>query len=116
MIPALLLLGAIGVGAVLATFWDDIVNWLKKAIVKVQEAIRRAIVGFTVFLKKVNSFIKEISKHYSKNEQGRWEETVVTREVNESEVPAEILAKLEKSNSQSQELDISSEMQLKLGH
>lgn len=116
MIPVLLLLGAaVGVGAVLATFWDEIVDWLKKTIVKVQEAIRRAIIGFTVFLKKVNHFIKEISKHYSKNEQGRWQETIVTKEVNENDVPPEIRAKLEKIPSSS-ELDISSEMQLKLGH
>lgn len=115
MIPALLLLGAIGIGVVLVSFWDEIVDWLKKAIVKVQEFIRSAIIGFTVFLRKVNRFVKEISKHYSKNKQGCWQETIVTKEVNENDVPPEIRAKLEKISSAS-ELDISSEMQLQLDH
>ena len=115
MIPVLLLVGllGVGVGAVLANFWEDIVNWLKKAIVKVQNFIRRTVIGFTIFLKKINRLIKEISKHYSKNEQGRWEETIVTREINEDEVPAEIRAKLGKASN---ELDISHEMQLQLSH
>jgi cell shape-determining protein MreC len=114
MIPVLLLAGLfIGVGVALATFWKDIISWLKSAINKVREIVKGVVLGFTVFLKKMNGYIKEISKHYSKNEQERWEETIVTREVSESEIPPEILAKL---GNLTKEVDISSEMQLQLSH
>lgn len=117
MIPVLLIAAAavvgVGVGVVVATFWEDIVKWIKQTVKKVQEKIKQIIVGFKVFLQQAEKYIREISKHYSKNEQGRWQETIVTCEISEDKVPADILAKLNKT---SEEVDISSEMQLQLGH
>lgn len=82
---------ATGIG-LLATFWNDMVSWLKRAVAKVKEIVGIASYGFTVFVRKIREGLKEISKHYSKK-QNKWQETIVTKEIDESEVPDEIRAK-----------------------
>lgn len=108
MILTALILGV--VGALLVSFWDEIVNWLKKVVHKVADLIKRTVVGVKIFLKKMSEAIKEIAKNYSQDENGRWHETIVTREIPESEVPADILAKVRKSK----EIDVSNELELQL--
>ncbi len=97
-----------GVGIV-AAFWNDIVNFLKKAAQKVRQIVEGVVYGFTVFVKKMYEGVKEISRHYSKVEQ-HWEETTITRVISESEVPPEIL---ERANSY-EELDITDELEMQL--
>lgn len=87
MILTTLILG-VAVGALIATFWKDIVGWLQRAADAVVKAIGKAAVGVTVALKKLYDGFKEISRHYSKTGT-QWQETVVTRTVPESEVPEE---------------------------
>lgn len=111
MIPLLLLGGLLLGGALLATFWKDIVNWIKRGAEKILEKIKQVVVGVKIFVKKMNEAVKEISKHYSKNENQQWSETLVTREISESEVPKEILQKVKRSSS---EVEISNELELQL--
>lgn len=99
-----------GVG-LLATFWNDITNWIKKAINKVREITNAVCYGVSVFIRKISEGLKEISKHYTKK-QNQWEETVVTRKVSESEVPKEILEKA----SSSYDTDITEEYELALAN
>lgn len=108
-----LILGAtiIAGSGILVGFWNDMVDWLKRAINKVKEVIQHVVFGTKVFVKKIKEAIKEISKHYSKDEVGRWKETIVTREIPESEVPPEIIAKAAQMN---QEVDITEELELQL--
>lgn len=111
MIFTALLLGAgvlVGIGLV-AVFWNDIVSFLKKAVNKVKELVSGVVYGFKVFVKKISEGIKEISRHYSKVGQ-QWQETTITRNVSESEVPEEIRNKA----MYSEELDITDELEMKL--
>lgn len=111
MILTTILLGATlitGVG-LLAKFWNEITDWLKRAINKVKEIIGTISYGVRVFIKKVKEGIQEISKHFHKNGT-QWNETIVTRTISESEVPEEIRAK---ANYYS-ETDISNELEMQL--
>ena len=107
MIEIALLLGAVGL--VLATFWDDIVNWLQKAVAAVKRVIQGILHGAKVFIKKAGEAFKEIAKYYSKNGT-QWTETTKTRTVDESEVPEEIRMRAERTN----ELDITDELEMQL--
>lgn len=72
----------------LEKYWDKIVNFLKKVITKLKEKLRETLIGCAVFLKKLsNKIYQNRTKHYSKNELGKWKETIVTYEQNEKEVP-----------------------------
>lgn len=108
MILIPLLLGAAVVGIV-AAFWKDLVNFLRKAVQKVQQIISGIVYGCRVFVKKIHEGVKEISRHYSKVDQ-HWEETTVTRVVSESEVPSEILERARAN----EELDITDELEMQL--
>lgn len=111
MILTTLLWGAAiiaGVG-IIAAFWNDLVDFLKKAVKKVQQIVEGIIYGCKVFVKKVREGVKEISRHYSKVDQ-HWEETTITKVISESEVPPEIL----KRANASMELDITDELEMQL--
>lgn len=111
MIPFVLLAGAVimGIGAA-ATFWSDIKDWIVRGAKKVAEVVRGVVFGVRVLAKKMREAFKEISRHYSKDRQGNWEETTVTRKVDSSEVPQEIL---DMANSTS-EIDITNKLELEL--
>lgn len=116
MIPLLLIAGlAIGAAAVAITFWDKIKLYLSKAVQKVKEVIKAAIVGFTAYIKSGLDWregIKAAYKFYSKNNQGQWQETVTTKTITVDELPEKIRKKLEKS--QGNQVDISDELELEL--
>lgn len=99
-----------GVGIV-AAFWNDLVNFLKKAISKVRQVVEGIVYGCKVFVKKLREGVKEISRHYSKVDQ-HWEETTITKTVPESEVPPEILARARAN----EELDITEELEMELAN
>ncbi len=108
MLLASILLGAAIIGIV-ATFWKEIVEWIQKAINKVASMVRGVVVGVKVFVRKIGEAFKEVSRHYSKVDE-TWQETIVTRTVSESEVPAEIRARA----NNVYELDITDELELQL--
>lgn len=93
MIIAALIIGATAILGVslIAKYMNNLIDWLKRAIKKVNEMIQMVVYGTKVFIKKVREGIEEISKHYSQDNENRWHETVVTRTVDENEVPAEFL-------------------------
>lgn len=111
MILTTLLWGAAiiaGVGIV-AAFWNDLVNFLKKAVQKVRQLVEGIVYGCKVFVKKLWEGVKEISRHYSKVDQ-HWEETTITKVISESEVPPEILERARAN----EELDITDELEMQL--
>lgn len=112
MILTTLLLGAgllLG-GSLLTRFWNDIIEWLKRAVDKVAEVIVGVVYGCTVFIKKLLEGVQEISKHYSKRNDGKWEETVVTKQISEDQVPEEIRRKA----VYNKEVEVTKELELKL--
>lgn len=101
-------------GIVVLTFWDEIKKYLGMAIKKVKKLIPAAIVGFTTFLQTldVNQSFKAAYKFYSKDKDNKWHETVVTKEISESEVPEAIRLRAENANGRA--IDISEELALEL--
>lgn len=113
MILTALLLGvtAIAGAGLLASYWNNLLSWLKRGIAKVREIIEHTIYGTKVLIRKISEGIKEISKHYSQDQIGRWKETVVSRTISENEVPKEIR---EKARIMNQDVDITNELELQL--
>lgn len=112
MILTSILIGAalIAGGSLIKRFWNDILAWLKRAVQKVKQIIKVAVYGTKVFIEKIGQGFREISKHYSKQDNNQWIETVVTREVSASEVPPEIRVKAQ----QRKETDITNELEMEL--
>lgn len=78
----------------LLVFWQKIVAWIKKAVNKIKEVLGLTPDGTRTFLSRAVDGFKNKSKYYYKNTVTReWEEVVYTKAVDESEVPADILAK-----------------------
>lgn len=76
-------------------YWQNIVNWIKKAVEKIKEVLNVVVEGARTFICRTRDGLVNKSIQYNKNEKTKeFEETVFTRNVNESEVPPEILAKL----------------------
>ncbi len=100
--------GLLAGASLLAAFWNDITSWLKRAIAKVKQVVNAVVLGAKIFMKKTGEAFKEISKHYSKKGV-KWQETIVTKEISESEVPDEIKEKVGLS-----ETDITAEYELAL--
>jgi hypothetical protein len=111
MLPLLFLAGAaiVGIGLI-AAFWGEIKSWLIRAAEYVAKVIKGIVDGTKVFFKKIGDMIKQISKNYSKNRvNNTWQETIVTRQVSEDEVPEEIRNKVNSS-----EKDFTKELELQL--
>lgn len=112
MIPLLLLGGiALAGGIAIGMYWKNIAGWLKKIWEKLPPSIKQQLQGAVALAQKVASVFKNIMKYYSYDSQTKkWQETVVTTEVNESEIPEHIRSRLQNSN----QVDISTELQEKL--
>ena len=81
----------------LAMFWQNIVGWIKKAVNKIKEVLGLAPEGTRTFILQTAEGLKNRSKYYYRSQVTReWEEVVYTKSVDESEVPAEILAKVKR--------------------
>jgi len=83
----------------LIKFWKEIVEWIKKAVEKIKTTFRVVVKGTRTFIVKTLEGLKNRAKHYNENEvTGEWEETVVHTNVDEKDVPADILAKIRVQN------------------
>jgi nucleoside diphosphate kinase len=113
MIPILLLLGAVVVG--LTVFWKQLVEWMKRIVQKLKEVLKVPIEGMKTFITRTKDGLKNIAKSYSKNKiTGEFEETITRKAVNESDVPAEIRAKI--SGTFDIEIDTTEELLAQLQH
>ena len=112
---ATLLLVAGATIAGLAMFWKNIVAWIKKAVNRLKEALGRQPKGTRTFISRAVDGFKNRSKYYYQKEVTKeWEEYVYTKAVDESEVPAEILAKVNMQNLGT-EVSTTEELSLQLG-
>ena len=98
-----LLLGAVIVGIV-AAFWDELLDFVKKGLKKV----KRTVELLKVFVQKVQNGVKEIARYYARVGQN-WEETTITRTISEDELPEEIRNK--KSYKKNKETEITEELE-----
>ena len=84
----LLLAGTIVGMGIIAVFWEQIRDWLKRVVEKVRSVVQGAIQGVRIFFTKMREAGKEISKNYVKVGM-KWQETIVQRTVEFSEIPEE---------------------------
>lgn len=96
----------------LIVFWKKIVEWIKKAANRIQEVLGVAVEGTRTFIVRTQEGLKNKSIYYNRNKLTReWEEVVYTKKVDESEVPSEILAKV---NAQPIGVEVSTTEELRL--
>lgn len=89
MVP-LLVLGALVGGALVAANWQEVENWLKDFLPKLQNALKETgIVDYAakLFSSVEGNVMRLVHKLYYK-ENGKWVEKTTVREIDESEVPA----------------------------
>lgn len=111
MIPVLLLGGLALAGIALAAYWKEIANWLKRIWQKLPSSIKDRLQGAVALVRKIGDTFKNVMKYYSYDKDTKkWSETVVTKEVNESEIPDHIRSRLIKQN----ETDISEDLEEQL--
>ena len=112
MIATALILGAgvlIG-GGLITKYWNKIVSVLKSVITKLKAKIKGILMGSSVFIKKLGDKFQNRTKHYSKDEVGKWKETIVTYEQSENEVPE----KYRNYATMDDEFDLTPELELQL--
>ncbi len=99
----------------LVAFWQNIIGWIKKAANKIKEALGLAPEGTRTFITQTAEGLKNRSKYYYKEQVTReWQEVVYTKSVDESEVPAEILAKVRRAPVDT-EVSTTEELSLAIG-
>lgn len=118
MIPWLIGAGIAAIAAVaIVAYWDDIIDWLGDWIPKIRAAFESLVgvvdipygIQILAGLKFLEKMVKIMQRTYY-NEDGKWYQETVTRELPDNQVPADILAKAKRAD----EADISQEMAEKL--
>lgn len=111
MIPVLLLGGVALAGIAIAVYWKEIGAWLKRIWEKLPASVRNNLKGAVALAKRIGNTFKNIMKYYAfDSNTNKWSETVVTKEVNESDIPKHIRERLQSID----EVDISNDLQEKL--
>lgn len=95
------------------TFWDEIIDGLKRALAEVMRIVRGILYGTKVLLQKVDGILTRLSKHYSyEKSEDQWYETTKECRVSANDVPPEIRAKVD--NSYGNAVDITKDVELQL--
>ncbi|MBU3178392.1 hypothetical protein KPL47_18875 [Clostridium estertheticum] len=111
IVTALILGAAFLVGASLLTkYWNNVISILKSVITKLKVKIKGIVMGSSVFIKRIGDKFQNRTKHYSKDEVGKWKETIVTFEQSENEVPE----KYRNYATMDDEFDLSPELEMQL--
>ncbi len=111
MLPVLFLgAAAVGTAIAVAVYWKEIRAWLNRIWEKLPPSIKENLQGAKAFIDKIDNVFKNVMKYYSFNEQTqKWQETVVTKEVNQKDIPKDILEKFQARQKHS--LDISTDIE-----
>ncbi len=113
MLPVLLLAGGALLATGIALYWKNISNWLKRIWEKLPRRVKDTLQGALSFVKKAVDTVYNIMKYYSYDEDTKqWNETVVTTEVSENDVPEHIRNRVN-ANVQ-REIETTDELQEKL--
>ncbi len=115
MIAITLIIGLVAAFiATLIIYWKNIVEWIKKAVNKLQEVLGIVVKGTKTFIKRTVDGFQNVSKYYNINKvTGEWEENVYMKSVLPSEVPEEILRKVQNSGL-NEEISTTQELELEL--
>ena len=89
MIPLLLGLGALVGGVLVVANWQEVENWLKEFLPKLQNTLKDiGVVDYAakLFSSVEGNVMRLVHRLYYK-ENGKWVEKTTVREIDESEVP-----------------------------
>src|SRR5690606_37803812 len=115
MIPVVILAGIALAGITLAAFYKEIAIWLKHVYKKLPNSIKDNLQGAKSFLEKMDRTIKNVFYYYSFSQKNqKWTETVVSREVDQSSIPKDILEKIQNNEKVDITNDIERELKLSL--
>lgn len=112
-------LAAVVGGAAILEYWSQILDWLSSFITKLKNAFAAAAkfikhAAMVVAAKCKEAYTKIMHKLYYQ-EEGKWIEETTTRTIPESEVPPQILAKIQNTNDkQGITEDVTAEMEKEL--
>lgn len=96
----------------LVVFWRKIVEWIKKGVNKLKEALGIVVKGVKTFtIRTAHGFINKQRLCYQNEITHEWEMRDYTTEVNEREIPADILAKV---YGQALDVEVSTTEELRL--
>ncbi|MEE3421817.1 MAG: hypothetical protein VZR11_03790 [Succinimonas sp.] len=113
MLPLLAGLALLVGGILVVTWWDEIVDWLKDFIPKInkffQDLAQQIAHAAAIFVERLNEGMVAIRHKLYYKEEGTWMEKTTTRKVKESEVPPFIRDKI-----RNQEENITKEMEQEL--
>ncbi len=115
MILTSLLIGALGVavGVGITLYWEKIVQWLNRIWEKLPPKVKDTLQGALAFVKKAVNTAYNIMKYYSYDKKTKqWNETIVTTEVDENEIPEHIRNKVYANRHK--EVEITDELQEQL--
>ena len=93
----LLTIGILSAAALIgiALYWKNIVQWINRVWQKLQERLQGVIEGVRTFIVKTKDGFKNSTKYYSRDKiTEEWQETVILKSVDESEIPTSILKKM----------------------
>lgn len=118
MIPLAVVAGLAIAGLVLTVFWKEIKDFIIASVTKIRTVIiPSAIVGFRTYLETgsvARGFLKAMQTFYTRNTQGQWQETVVTRTIPEKDVPKDIKARAKNYTRVDITEDVQKELKLEL--
>lgn len=111
MIPVLLVAGAALLGAVIYTFWDEIVQFAVKVYQLLPDRIKKRIQGFVAVIKKIGKKLINVIKNYAYDPvEKQWTEHTTEKVVSAKDVPEHIRKAVENSK----EFDISEDVREQL--
>lgn len=120
-VPALIAVIVAGLGGVfLFKNWDKICAWFGAFITKLKTVIKEKMHGIAnaaiIVGERISEAVAEFKHKLFYKEDGKWMEETTKRQVDESEVPPYIRAKIaQQEKEQEKEVDVTKEMELELG-
>ncbi len=100
-------ISAFVVGEIL-TFWDELIDILKKAVESTKALVKGVYRGVKAFVQNVVGAFREVIKHYSKSDE-QWYVTEQTRPIRSDEVPDDI-----RRDSKYGAVDVTDELELRM--
>jgi tRNA G37 N-methylase Trm5 len=117
MLPLIWIAGAaLAIGA-LAIFWKEIKTWIDRVYLKLPPSVKDNLKGLMAFVEKIDSTFKNIMVYYSfREETQKWTETTVSREVDPSTIPKNILQRINSKSKIDITQDLEKELEMAYSH
>ncbi|MBR1438144.1 MAG: hypothetical protein IJ587_06355 [Synergistaceae bacterium] len=109
------IIGGLIAAIAVAALWDTFAPFVKDTVERAKEIFRSAFRYFRCFVKRVGSRIVGIVRSFVTQTTGTTGFMEETREIPESEIPEDILARVKNSNGQLVDVTDNEELKLAVG-